>query len=120
MADAKLKFNDGEIVLSQAYDARTRAGQPRRVRLGRERFALSRRNRMSKRRFWLIDLGSSNGTTLNGEAVRGDKKLNDGDEILLGGTSRAKFYVGEKKIEKTPAATERENSAVSNNEARRR
>ena len=44
-------------------------------------------------------------------------KFNDGDEILLGGTSSAKFYVGEKKIEKTPAATERENSAVSNNEA---
>lgn len=39
--------------------------------------------------FWLVELGSSNGTTLNGEAVTSaaEKLLKDGDVILLGGSS---------------------------------
>ena len=115
MADAKLKFNDGEIILSQSVTTLGRAPD------NHAAFAadanVSRYHAEIECRggdFWLIDLGGSNGTTLNGEAVKGDKKLNDGDEILLGGTSRAKFYVGEKKTEEIPAVTERENSAIFN------
>lgn len=41
--------------------------------------------------YWLIDLGSSNGTTRNGQKVESDVCLKDGDTILLGGTSKIKF-----------------------------
>lgn len=41
--------------------------------------------------FYLIDLGSSNGTTLNGARVSGEKLLKNGDKIVLGGTSRIEF-----------------------------
>lgn len=113
MADAKLKFGAEEIVLGQGVTT-----------LGRTTdntvpFAsdsnVSRYHAEIEWRggdFWLIDLGSSNGTTVNGEAVAGDVRLNDGDEILLGGTSRAEFSFAEKKSEETSAATEREDSAI--------
>jgi hypothetical protein len=41
--------------------------------------------------YWVIDLNSSNGTTVNGERLFGERPLNDGDEIVLGGTSRLQF-----------------------------
>src|SRR5262249_52741174 len=34
--------------------------------------------------FFLLDLGSKNGTLLNGERVAGDRRLRDGDVITLG------------------------------------
>jgi sigma-B regulation protein RsbU (phosphoserine phosphatase) len=37
--------------------------------------------------FWLIDLGSANGTRLNGSAVSGSVPLNPGSEIQIGETS---------------------------------
>lgn len=41
--------------------------------------------------YWVIDLGSSNGTTVNGEKLTGEKPLNDGDRVLLGGSSEIEF-----------------------------
>ncbi len=41
--------------------------------------------------YWLIDLGSSNGTTVNGEKLTGERYLSPGDAIVLGGTSRIEF-----------------------------
>jgi len=41
--------------------------------------------------FWLFDLQSSNGTTLNDEKVTNEKPLNDGDIIVLGGSSEIIF-----------------------------
>ena len=41
--------------------------------------------------YCLIDLGSSNGTTLNGAKVTDEVYLKQGDVILLGGTSRIEF-----------------------------
>jgi pSer/pThr/pTyr-binding forkhead associated (FHA) protein len=38
----------------------------------------------------LIDLGSSNGTTLNGQKVNGEVKLSSGGTILFGGSSEVK------------------------------
>lgn len=38
--------------------------------------------------FWLVEQGSSNGTTLNGADFDGEVLLQDGDAILFGGTSR--------------------------------
>src|SRR4029079_7492637 len=40
---------------------------------------------------WLIDLGSSNGTTINGKKLEGEIRLNDGDKIVLGGSSEFDF-----------------------------
>lgn len=114
MADAKLKFNDKEIVLGQGVTTLGRTAD------NTVSFAsdsnVSRYHAEIEWRsgdFWLIDLGSSNGTTLNGEPVKGDKKINDGDEIFLGGTSRAEFSLKEKETEDASAAGAREESAVS-------
>ncbi len=45
--------------------------------------------------FWLLDLGSSNGTFVNGRRVR-ELKLREGDEISLG-SSRFVFHGGEQE-----------------------
>ncbi|MEP7038825.1 MAG: FHA domain-containing protein, partial [Acidobacteriota bacterium] len=41
--------------------------------------------------FWLNELGSSNGTTVNDEPVENEKLLKNGDVILLGGSSKVEF-----------------------------
>jgi hypothetical protein len=41
--------------------------------------------------FWLSDLGSTNGTTINGEPVARERKLHDGDLISLGGVAVMEF-----------------------------
>lgn len=41
--------------------------------------------------FWLIELGSSNGTTVNGVRLYSEKLLKDGDIIVLGGSSQIVF-----------------------------
>ncbi len=43
--------------------------------------------------FWLSDLGSSNGTTINGETIRPDRKLADGDLVCVGGASTIEFHL---------------------------
>ena len=61
--------------------------------------------------FCLIDLGSSNGTTVNGSRVTGEKYLSPGDVIVLGGTSQFEFGVsngGPEKAEEEPAAAAEE------------
>ena len=48
--------------------------------------------RLGKEGFELIDLGSTNGTRLNGEVIGNDARpLYDGDVILLGLTVKARF-----------------------------
>jgi pSer/pThr/pTyr-binding forkhead associated (FHA) protein len=57
--------------------------------------------------FLLIELGSSNGTTVNGETLETEILLQDGDRVLLGGTSEIEFFLQEEKpeeAEKSPAA----------------
>ncbi len=117
MADAKLKFNDGEIVLAHGVTTLGRTTEnsvafPSDSNVSRYHAEIEWRDGD----FWLIDLGSSNGTSLNGEAVKSDKKLNDGDEILLGGTSKAQISFGDKKSEASSSAATRENSTVSESE----
>lgn len=114
MADAKLKYGDREIILGQGVTTLGRTTD--------NTVAFASDSNVSRYHaeiewrdgdFWLIDLGSSNGTTLNGEPVKGDVKINDGDEILFGGTSRAEFSFKEKETEDASAASAREESAVS-------
>ena len=50
--------------------------------------------------YYLIELGSSNGTTVNGERVTGEKLLREGDVIVLGGSSQIEFLSDEEEIEK--------------------
>ncbi len=79
--------------------------------------------------FYLIDLGSSNGTTLNGERVTSDKHLSDGDKIVFGGSSSAEFVLKKDKSQNLSAngggitdnsdsdnAAETENSGETENE----
>lgn len=56
--------------------------------------------------FWLIELGSSNGTTLNGYTVTSERLLRDGDIIVLGGSSEIRFELQKETVSETlPAAT---------------
>ena len=50
-----------------------------------------------ERGFWLTDVGSTNGTTLNGTRIAPDNKmaLNDGDEIVFGQTALRFEIVGQ-------------------------
>ncbi|HEY0544233.1 MAG TPA: FHA domain-containing protein [Pyrinomonadaceae bacterium] len=41
--------------------------------------------------FWIIDLGSSNGTTVNNAPVEFEVALKDGDVILIGGSTEIEF-----------------------------
>ncbi len=38
--------------------------------------------------FWLSDLGSTNGTTINSESVERERRLHNGDLISIGGAAR--------------------------------
>lgn len=49
--------------------------------------------------FRLIELGSSNGTSVNGTPLETEILLRDGDVILLGGTSEIKFSLSQEKPE---------------------
>lgn len=40
---------------------------------------------------WLSDLGSANGTTVNGEQIRAERELKNGDRVCVGGTSVIEF-----------------------------
>ena len=64
--------------------------------------------------FYLLELGSSNGTTVNGERVSSEKMLNDGDVISLGNSSVVNFHLDEeiKKKEEQPSANANSDEAV--------
>ncbi|MDQ3633026.1 MAG: FHA domain-containing protein [Acidobacteriota bacterium] len=69
--------------------------------------------------FRLIDLGSSNGTTLNGEKVTTEKPFYDGDVIILGGSSKIEFLLNsteEEKQEKEEESPTEENSDAESEE----
>ena len=106
MADAKLKFGDNEITLGESVSSLGRTTDnsvsfPSDSNVSRYHAEIEWRDGD----YWLIELGSSNGTTLNGEPVKSDKKLSDGDEILLGGTSKVEFTFRERDSElETPVA----------------
>lgn len=66
----------------------------RRVNLPVQDKRLSRRHaaiRYANQQFFLVDLGSSNGTYLNGEPIRRCTSLKDGDRIRLGSVSFSFF-----------------------------
>jgi pSer/pThr/pTyr-binding forkhead associated (FHA) protein len=54
--------------------------------------------------FWLSDLGSINGTTVNGEAIKSERKLRNGDVISLGGATVIEFEGGQLQTGQSAAA----------------
>ena len=52
---------------------------------------------------YLIDLGSSNGTTVNGEKFSGERLLREGDQIVLGGSAKMEFGSAT-ALDETPAS----------------
>jgi FHA domain/Bacterial Ig domain/Transglycosylase SLT domain len=45
--------------------------------------------------FWIVDLGSSNGTTVNDERVDIERELSDGDLICIGGSTLIEVHVSD-------------------------
>ena len=45
--------------------------------------------------FWVVDLGSRNGTTVNDQAIELERQLFDGDLISVGGTTMIEFHLSE-------------------------
>lgn len=57
--------------------------------------------------FWIVDLGSSNGTTVGGAPLEFETPLKDGDLISLGGSTQIEF------LQSSPQATEPDTSGSS-------
>jgi hypothetical protein len=95
MPAARIKFDGREIEVGDTMVTCGRAGDNTVAFTGDAN--VSRYHAEIEHRFdgyWLTDLSSINGTTVNGEALHGDRPLNDGDHIVLGGTSELEFYLG--------------------------
>ncbi len=92
MPDARLKFNRREITIGDAVISIGRISDnvvafPNDSNISRYHAEIEKRGED----FWLIDLGSSNGTTVNGKSVRDEIRLNDGDRMAFGGSSIVDF-----------------------------
>lgn len=108
MPKVKLKFRDCEIDLAPGVTTLGRTDDnlvsfPEDSNVSRCHAEIEGRGK----EYCLIDLNSSNGTTLNGQKLSGEAYLNDGDVILLGGTSEIKFQTvkaeSESPAEEMPA-----------------
>ncbi|HLG17559.1 MAG TPA: FHA domain-containing protein [Blastocatellia bacterium] len=63
--------------------------------------------------FWLCDLGSRNGTTVNGDPVSSERRLEDGDLISVGGVGTIEFHCdGADQQTQEPAAQSSSGSAT--------
>jgi hypothetical protein len=98
MPDIKLQFDGKEFVLGDGVTAIGRTTDnavsfPEDSNVSRYHAEIELRGA----EYCLIDLNSSNGTTVNGQKVTGEVYLKNGDEIVFGGTSRMLF--GSKKEE---------------------
>lgn len=58
------------------------------IALPRDEYASAQHARIEPMRdgIWLVDLGSTNGTTVNGQRVQGRERLREGDVIRVGAT----------------------------------
>jgi hypothetical protein len=104
MSNAKLKFDGKEIALDKAVSTLGRASDNTVACINDAN--VSRYHAEIEERdgeYWLIELGSSNGTTVNGEDFETEKLLKDGDVILLGGSSKVEFLFEKESAEKDEA-----------------
>lgn len=96
MASATLKFDDREIAIG-AGGATFGRGAENLVSLP-DNSNISRNHaeiRVENGRFVIEDLGSSNGTTINGQPLEGVAELGDGDFITLGNSVIVEFILDE-------------------------
>ena len=96
MRDAKLKFDGREIAIDRDVTTIGRTSDndvsfPGDSNVSRYHAEIERRGGDH----WLIDLQSSNGTTVNGQPVTSEVRLGDSDKIVLGGSSEVEFVIGE-------------------------
>ncbi len=92
MAEVKLFFGDSEYVMGSGVTTIGRSEDnfisfPEDSNVSRYHAEIETRGN----EYCLIDLNSSNGTTVNGVKVKGEAYLKEGDEIFLGGTSKILF-----------------------------
>ncbi|MBK7707890.1 MAG: FHA domain-containing protein [Acidobacteria bacterium] len=96
MATARLKIGEEEIAIGEGPVTFGRSGD--------NTFPYSDNTNISRNHaqiefrdgaFHLLDLGSSNGTTVNGQRIEGDTELNDGDYITLGNSIIVQFFEDE-------------------------
>ena len=102
MAEAKLKFNGNELNLFKGVTTIGRTSDnfisfPEDTNVSRYHAEIESRGDD----FYIIDLDSSNGTTVGGARVSGERLLKNGDRIVFGGTSRIEFSI-EKESSITP------------------
>ena len=101
MSNAKLKFDGKEIAIDEAVTTLGRTSDNTVAFITDSN--ISRYHAEIEERdgeFWLIELGSSNGTTVNGQRLESEILLNDGDVILLGGSSQVEFLFEKESAEK--------------------
>lgn len=103
MPNAKLKFEGREITMKSGVTTFGRTADnavafPHDSNISRYHAEIEKRGD----EFWVIDLNSSNGTTVNGNRVRSEMLLRNGDVISFGGTSSVVIEIVKTE---TPAAT---------------
>lgn len=92
MPFAILKTEDGEVELSKAVTSIGRTSENDVAFTGDANISRSHAEiELRDGIYFLIDPGSSNGTTVNGEAVKGEIQLTDGDRIVFGGSASTEF-----------------------------
>lgn len=119
MPDAKLKFNEQELTVGEGVVSFGRASDNS-VSFADDANVSRYHAEIEKRGddLWLIDLGSSNGTSVNDAPLKGETPLDDGDRITFGGTSVVEVeFVKNSEPENTGAAAASVNSAESANPA---
>jgi hypothetical protein len=113
MPNAKLKFDEREIKIGEAITTIGRASDntisfSNDTNISRYHVEIERRGED----FYVIDLKSSNGTTVNGATVESEKLLNDGDIITLGNSSVVEFHFDKEEI-----SEKIDDSAISSSES---
>ncbi len=102
MANATLKFDGREIRLGEDLTTIGRASDNT-VSFADDsnvsRYHVEIENRGGG--FYLLELGSSNGTTVNGGRVSGEKLLDEGDVITLGNSAVIEFVLDKEPEQKT-------------------
>lgn len=92
--EAKLKFNGREMILSKGVTTVGRASDNFVSFSGDSN--VSRYHAEIESRgddFYIVDLGSSNGTTVNGVRISEEFLLKNGDKIVFGGSGKVEFFI---------------------------
>ena len=105
MLAAKLKFDDKKIEISEGLTTIGRASDnfiafPGNSKISRYHAEIDSHGGD----FWLIELGSSNGTKVNGTPLTTEVLLKEGDKIVLGDSVEIEFTLKDEQVEDTATA----------------